>query len=660
MGLKNVPFILLLATIHAWISRNPYLISAEERVLGTNSTERGWQKLFEKLKRISLFVEKEAVDSGVFSNLLVLQATGDIEDIKSVAETKGLIFIRKVFKDGNYYLFRHLASCKRCLPNSEGLLKDIEEHSSVRWVALQTPLERVKRSINGQVHLSDIYRATSALREPKSYFREKELQNHRNTSLVHFDDPLFNEQWYLLNKGQTGSPPENDINVLPVWKSGITGRGVRISVLDDGIHPQSEELAQNYDSIVSDDLSFRSNHANPIPENSHGTYCAAIAAGVANNKVCGVGVAFDAKIGGVRVIDGPVTDAQEAMALVHALDYVDIYTASWGPNDDGRSIAGPGTLAKLAFLKGISEGRNGKGAIYVWAAGNGGRLQDNCNLDGYASSPYTVTIGAVTADGHSTYYSEPCAAVIASAYVGGSHVPPTEDNIMSERRKIKVVVPEGRGKCRETFQGTSAAAPMAAGVIALLLQANPNLSWRDVQHIIVRSSRVPPTGESGWTMNGAGHFFHLKIGFGILDSAKMVAEALTWQSVKPLHEWKSQPITRANYILPHRDTIVPLLVEKSTIQVDRLESVTATVSIIHPRCGDLELFLQSPSGTVSQILTRRPRDNRTSRILLWEFVSLHFWDEDPAGLWTLKISNRAGWQQGVMDYFSLILRGTIR
>ncbi|GFV51670.1 neuroendocrine convertase 1 [Trichonephila clavipes] len=106
-----------------------------------------------------------------------------------------------------------------------------------------------------------------------------------------------------LNKGQTGSAPDNDINVLPVWKSGITGKGVRISVLDDGIHPQSEEVAQNYDTTSSEDLSFKKSNYSPIPENSHGTYCAAIAAGVANNNVCGVGVAYEAKIGVAKVTD---------------------------------------------------------------------------------------------------------------------------------------------------------------------------------------------------------------------------------------------------------------------------------------------------------------------------------------------------------------------
>ncbi|GIX84659.1 hypothetical protein CDAR_552231 [Caerostris darwini] len=588
-------FVILFLTKVVWSSA----VSYPENWMSLNISERVLHELKAEIRELSFDDNRSAKDA-FYTNLLVLQATHNIEEVKNVAETKGLVFIRKIFDDGNYYLFRQLIRCKE---NSEGLLNDIKGHSSVKWVAFQTPLKRVKRDIR----FNDIYRST--LGTPKNSFsRTRILKNFRNTSSVNFDDPLFDEQWYLLNKGQTGSPPDNDINVLPVWESGITGEGVRISVLDDGIHPFSEEVARNYDSVSSDDLTYMSEKSNPVPENSHGTYCAAIAAGVANNKICGVGVAYDAKIGGVRIIDGPVTDAQEAMALVHALDYVDIYTASWGPNDDGKSIAGPGPLAKLAFLKGISEGRNAKGAIYVWAAGNGGRYQDNCNMDGYASSPFTVTIGAVTADGLSTYYSEPCAAVIASTYVGGSHLPPTANNIKKELRKIKVVVPEGRGKCRETFQGTSAAAPMAAGVIALLLQANPNLGWRDVQHIIVRNSRVPDTDESGWSTNAAGYHFHLKIGFGVLDSARMVEKALTWQPVKPLHVWSSPAITHKRFILPNQVTTIPLFVDKSYMfhqHVDRLESITATINIFHPQCGNLELFLESPSGTISQILTKR-------------------------------------------------------
>ncbi|XP_054722370.1 PC3-like endoprotease variant B [Uloborus diversus] len=245
---------------------------------------------------------------------------------------------------------------------------------------------------------------------------------------------------------------------------------------------------------------------------------------------------------GVRILNGPLTDAQEAIALVHALEVVDIYTASWGPEDKGNAIGGPGHLTRKAILKGVTQGRRGKGAIYVWAAGNGGAYLDNCNLDGYASSPFTVTVGALGPEGRSAFYSEHCAAVLASVYVGGPHYPPSKEDLEKERQKPKVVVPEGRGKCRQTFQGTSAAAPLAAGAIALLLQANPSLGWRDVQHIILNTCRIPSPEEHGWLWNAAGFHFHPKIGCGALDVDRMVASAIHWKPVGRLKTWKSPPV----------------------------------------------------------------------------------------------------------------------
>lgn len=77
----------------------------------------------------------------------------------------------------------------------------------------------------------------------------------------------------------------------------------------------------------------------------------------------------------------------------------------------------------------------------MWAAGNGGGYYDNCSLDGYASSPFTLTIGALTEEGLSTFYSEPCPAVIASTYVGGrSHEIPTKESWKEDKKKIKVVI----------------------------------------------------------------------------------------------------------------------------------------------------------------------------------------------------------------------------
>lgn len=92
---------------------------------------------------------------------------------------------------------------------------------------------------------------------------------------------------------------------------------------------------------------------------------------------------------------------------------------SWGPEDDGKTVDGPQRLGTDGMQHGVNYGRNGYGAIYVVASGNGGMLDDNCNYDGYANSIYTITIGAVGEDGHMPYYAEECASMLAVTYSSG-------------------------------------------------------------------------------------------------------------------------------------------------------------------------------------------------------------------------------------------------
>lgn len=95
------------------------------------------------------------------------------------------------------------------------------------------------------------------------------------------------------------------------------------------------------------------------------------------------------------MLDGDVTDAVEAGSLGLNPDHIDVYTNSWGPNDDGRTMEGPAHLADLAIRHGIEQGRGGLGSIFLFASGNGGRYGDNCNCDGYTNSPFTLSIGSV-------------------------------------------------------------------------------------------------------------------------------------------------------------------------------------------------------------------------------------------------------------------------
>ena len=103
-------------------------------------------------------------------------------------------------------------------------------------------------------------------------------------------------------------PDEMDHNVKEAWALGYTGRGVVITILDDGLERTHHDLAANYDPDASYDVNDRDE--DPMPrydyadENRHGTRCAGEVAAVFNNSLCVVGIAFNAKIGGIRMLDG--------------------------------------------------------------------------------------------------------------------------------------------------------------------------------------------------------------------------------------------------------------------------------------------------------------------------------------------------------------------
>nr|CAD7601863.1 unnamed protein product [Timema genevievae] len=279
----------------------------------------------------------------------------------------------------------------------------------------------------------------------------------------------------------------------------MPGRGVFVCLFDEGLFV-GVCLCQIQDQEASSDIN--DNDADPTPrdngDNKHGTRCAGEVAATAFNNHCGVGVAYNVSIGGVRMLDGTVNDAVEARALGLNPDHIDIYSASWGPEDDGKTVDGPGPLARRAFIHGVTTGRKGRGSIFVWASGNGGRHTDSCNCDGYTNSIFTLSISSATQGGFKPWYLEECSSTLATTYSSGT---PGQD------RSVATVDMDGKMRpahlCTLEHTGTSASAPLAAGIAALALEANPGLTWRDVQYLVVLTSRSAPlAGEPGWTRNG--------------------------------------------------------------------------------------------------------------------------------------------------------------
>lgn len=129
-----------------------------------------------------------------------------------------------------------------------------------------------------------------------------------------------------------------------------------------------------------------------------------------------MGIAYNSKLAGIRILSGPITDADEAAALNYNYQNTSIYSCSWGPKDDGRSMAAPSYIIQKALLNGVQNGRDGKGSIFVFASGNGGLYHDQCNFDGYTNSIYSITVGAVDYEGKHPEYSETCAANMVVSY----------------------------------------------------------------------------------------------------------------------------------------------------------------------------------------------------------------------------------------------------
>ncbi|XP_050314686.1 furin-like protease 1, isoforms 1/1-X/2 isoform X1 [Anthonomus grandis grandis] len=542
-----------------------------------------------------------------YTHQWAVHISGGAQVANEVARDHGFINHGLIFE--NHYFFTHNGISKRSVnPNMEKRVK-LAADTRVQWASQQKAKRRVKRDLQ----LED-------------------------------SDPWWENMWYL-NRGSG-----LDMNVIPAWMDGITGKGAVVTILDDGLEKDHPDLVKNYDPMASYDVNNHDSDPSPrydmIDSNRHGTRCAGEVAATSNNSICALGVAHGAQVGGVRMLDGDVTDVVEARSLSLNPQHIDIYSASWGPDDDGKTVDGPGELATRAFIEGIMKGRNGKGSIFVWASGNGGRDHDNCNCDGYTNSIYSLSISSATEHGNVPWYSEACSSTLATTYSSGA---------ANERQ---VVTTDLRHSCTKSHTGTSASAPLAAGICALALEANPNLTWRDMQHIVVRTARPQHLTSVDWQVNGVGRNVSHSFGYGLMDAYAMVNLAKNWITVPEQHKCEiSAP--DAIKSIPAKSVVVLTLAVTECEGVEILEHVQAKLTIYAQRRGDLNIQLTSPMGTRVTLLAHRAHDNSRAGFNYWPFMSVHSWGEYPNGTWQLEIHNDGRLMgRATLQKWSMILYGS--
>lgn len=470
------------------------------------------------------------------------------------------------------------------------------------------------------------------------------------------DDPMQVYQWYL--SGDVMRPEIVHIN-LPK-DNRYTGRGVLVSIVDNGVDLNHEDLVNN---ITYGNFSY-------LPEvygfsnADHGTAVAGLIAAQWGNGLGGRGVAPDAQIVSFNALRAPAIENQ-ADALQRDLHRVSVSSNSWGDfNSWGEPLALRAPVEN-ALIQGALQGRDGKGIVYVFSAGNGATIDangipsDNVNYSGLVNNYYTLPVCAVDAYGKKAAYSEAGATLLVCAPSRGEDTSLgifTTDVTggLGYNSTSKIADLENKNYT-QLFGGTSAAAPLVSGVVALMLEANPNLGWRDVRTILAKSAKKVDATHPDWQVNGAGLNINHEYGFGLVDAQASIELALAWRNLPPI----VNSTLRQDVVLPIPDN------DANGVTSDIVLNQNFIVEFVdvsfdapdHPRLGDLEIVLLSPSGTRSILSLIHNQTFETFRYNNWRFGSLRHLGERSGGLWRLEVKDKRTGNVGTWQSWTLSLRG---
>ncbi len=471
-------------------------------------------------------------------------------------------------------------------------------------------------------------------------------------------------QWHLVNQMPISEVNAGlDVNVEGAWARGLTGNGVVISIVDDGVQGDHPDLVAGFLNEYSWDYSMTvaENEADPLrpfPEkvdDNHGTSVAGVAAARGGNGIGVTGAAPLAQIAGQRLVGIDEKDIAENLtefqALAHANGFVgqetpfDAYTPipgirppvrvmnhSYGQSNAFEGAKNPDAQLALDALEQSAE----LGVIHVFAAGNaaGQYPLEDSNKGLENTSPFVITVGALGSNGTRSNYSSYGANLMVVAPSSGSpeavftasattdrtgrdgrnnigddaSLPPEDDPY------FQPVDAADLGNYTSTFGGTSSATPLVSGIMALGVEANPSLNIRMARHLLARTSVKVDPGNIKWVANGSGFDFNPEYGFGLIDADwfTRAAEKVTHLSDARVLEAGIQPVAQGVFGADTRVSRAIFRVEASGLMPLEYVQLEMRLSGMQKNAdaylagegailGDFSALLTSPSGTSAQL-----------------------------------------------------------
>ncbi len=445
-----------------------------------------------------------------------------------------------------------------------------------------------------------------------------------------------------------------------------TGKGVTVAVIDNGIELNHPDLA------VDESLSFeyRGRITDPSPtENqldsgavaaTHGTCCAGIIAALGNNGIGVRGVAPDTILVGLNAFSSGTT-AAFISAMLHKNELIDIYSNSWGDSPGGIT---QGEIE--ALIESATHGRNGKGSIFVFAGGNDRSSGVNANYFQELNSKHVITVAAIKADGNVANYSNPGANLLVSTFGGGEDGKSDPAIVTTDLTGLAFgydnekthfdVEGNENGDYTYSMNGTSAACPMTAGVIALMLEANADLSLRDIRYILATTASQLDPFDTTTQLNGGQHLFSHDTGFGSINVDAAVSASETFIPLGTELVSVYYPPSTQELIIKAGET------QSSEISLPfdyKVEFVDINVSLFHSDLADIEITLTSPSGMVAVLSDINSAFNSAYRDIFedFRFGASCFLDEQSIGRWRLTVKNTSRFSDATLQQWKIRING---
>ena len=502
------------------------------------------------------------------------------------------------------------------------------------------------RFVNGAYYLrigSDRNAGSSFVYHALSVAKDTELDRYDDyeegdAGICHTPRPKGVEDQYFPCQWHLGAFAGVSMGIQESWEAGYTGEGVGVAVFDEGYDWQHPDLLPNV--VEERNLNVRGGRDPFAVRNRHGTAVAGILAAKGDER--GIrGVAPDADLWGVNVLAGPNVAAW-VRGITHEMERQVVGVHSYGVRDDGQLSSSP-AIWNLAADRLVKEGAGGLGTAHVISAGNGGSDRRDTYWDVTTLDETNSHMGVIPV----------CALGDRLRPILDVSEPGANIWICGPSRVFRGMFTTTQyGRYADNFGGTSAAAPAVAGAIALLRQAAPDLSWRDVKLIVAESATKFNTMDTDWvegaaTYSGAGTYsFDEKFGFGLMNANDAIALAEDWVPVPSLltdsacsEVGVSVPIDHVNF------TRQTLTLESSPVEF--VEHVEFHIDMTATMLARVELWVGSPRSREGGTRWASLVPFRPDPLLLYHssdgrhrYSANLFLGEDASGDWKLAIKNR--------------------